>query len=183
MTSARYFAFGSNTLSARLQARTPSARPQGLAELPGWRLALHKRGADGSGKGDIVPGAPGERVLGVVFSLDAAELETLDRFEGAGYARTRVEVRLGAAGAPVSCIAYRAEPGWADPALAPFDWYHRLILAGLLEHGAEPAYIDALRAAPRRRDPLPWRPARRKALAALRTFAHQQPERAALLGG
>jgi len=41
MIRARYFAFGSNMLSARLLARTGSAVPRGLARLPGWRrLAL-----------------------------------------------------------------------------------------------------------------------------------------------
>lgn len=47
-----YFAYGSNMLTERLIARTPSARPVGTSLLPGHRLTFHKRGRDGSGKCD-----------------------------------------------------------------------------------------------------------------------------------
>ena len=84
MTLVRYFAYGSNMLTARLQARCPSARPLGRATARGRRLAFHKRSdVDGSGKCDLVPADDGALVVGVVFDLAADELPALDRAEGA----------------------------------------------------------------------------------------------------
>jgi hypothetical protein len=179
MRTVSYFAFGSNMLSVRLQARTPSARPLGTVELTGWRLAFHKRGADGSGKGDLVAAPETERVFGVVYSLAEAEVPILDRFEGPGYDRHLIDVRLG--DAPLRCLTYQASPEYIDAGLKPYHWYRRLILAGLLEHGAEDAYIAAVSGCPWRRDPFPFRPARRRALSALRAFNGRYPRLASRL--
>jgi hypothetical protein len=179
MPRVHYFAFGSNMLSARLTARTDSARPLGLARLPGWRLAFHKRGTDDSGKCDIRPGDDGDEVVGVVFEMDADQLTVLDRFEGAGYVRTGIDVPQ--AGARLHCAVYRATDDSIEPDLKPFDWYHRLVLAGLLEHGAEPAYIERVRRVPWMDDPQPERGARRLALDALAAFDRRFPDLAPLL--
>jgi len=179
MPRIHYFAFGSNMLSARLTARTDSARPLGLVRLQGWQLAFHKRGADDSGKCDIQPGADHEEVLGVVFEMDADQLPILDRFEGAGYERTGIDVPYD--GTRLHCAVYRATDDYIEPALRPFDWYHRLVIAGLLEHGAEPAYIDRVRRTPWIDDPEQQRPARQLALAALAAFDARFPNLTPLL--
>lgn len=174
-----YLAFGSNLLSTRLQARTDSAQVLGTTELRGWRLAFHKRGADASGKGDIVPATASDRVFGVVYRLAEAQLPILDRFEGPGYRRTEIEVDLD--GTATRCLTYRATEDAIDAMLKPYDWYHELILAGLLEHGADAAYLEHVRCQPCASDPLRMRPSRRRALAALRAFIARNPGLAAEL--
>jgi len=175
MTRAHYFAFGSNMLSARLLARTGSARPRGLVRLPGWRLAFHKRGADGSGKCDICPGSGSDHVLGVVYDIDAGELPDLDRFEGSGYRRTVLQVSFG--DSILACATYRAVDGFIDPSLRPFDWYHRLVVTGLIENGADAGYLNAVRGMHCISDPDVGRPQRQHALAALARFSEQVMQR------
>ena len=48
----KYFAYGSNLLHQRLQARTPSARPLFTGTLTEHDLRFHKIGDDNSGKAD-----------------------------------------------------------------------------------------------------------------------------------
>jgi len=88
-----YFAYGSNLSSARLRARLEEVEVVGPAVLAEHRLALDKRGHDGSAKANVVR-HPGERVWGVVYELATAHVEVLDRFEG-GYERVGVEVHHG----------------------------------------------------------------------------------------
>jgi len=171
-----YFAYGSNLLTARLTARTPSARPVGIAHLPGWQLRFHKAGTDGSGKGDIVP-VDGDRVTGVLYRLRPRELRRLDRAEGAGYARRRIAVRID--GHMQRCETYIATD--TDPALRPYDWYRRLILAGLLEHGIAGATLQLVQQQLDIPDPRTLRPARLRALQALRDFQKRNPSLASRL--
>ena len=171
-----YFAYGSNLLSARLQARTPSARRLGIAALPGWELRFHKPGSDGSGKGDIVPTAEG-CVTGVLYRLRARELWRLDLAEGAGYRRRRISVCIGHRWQ--RCETYVATR--ADPGLLPYDWYRRLILAGLLENAIDGPMLHRVQETPALPDPRPFRPARLRALKALARFAGRHPELAPCL--
>jgi hypothetical protein len=166
-----YFAYGSNLLMARLQARTPSARRLGVATLPGWELRFHKIGRDGSGKGDIVPAADG-CVTGVLYRLRARELRRLDQAEGAGYRRQRISVQVG--NRRRRCETYVATR--TDPALRPFDWYRRLILAGLLENGIRGPMLHQVLHTAALPDPRPLRPARLRALRALERFSSDRPE-------
>lgn len=137
------FAYGSNMASRRLLARTPSAVPLGAACLPGFRLAWHKVGRDGSGKCDIVEtGAAGDAVWGVVYRIAEAERPLLDLAEGLGqgYDYRALEVSLG--DRIVHAGAYVATH--IDAALQPFDWYRALVADGADEHGLPLAYRDAL---------------------------------------
>ena len=86
-----YFAFGSNTKTSRLQARTPSAKPFGIAKLKNYKLEISKYSISaGSGKANITWSA-GDEVWGVLFELDNSELNELDKAE-AGYDRVRKTV-------------------------------------------------------------------------------------------
>ena len=76
-----YFAYGSNMLIERLQARVPSAKPATHAKIEGWRLQFDKVSSDESGKCHIVP-SPGDVVYGVLFYIDAADRGKLDQAEG-----------------------------------------------------------------------------------------------------
>ncbi|MCG6941376.1 MAG: gamma-glutamylcyclotransferase [Thiohalocapsa sp.] len=165
-----YFAYGSNMLAARLQARTPSARPVGVASLPGWAVCFHKQGSDGSGKGNIVPAADA-CVAGVLYRLRARELWRLDLAEGAGYERRRIAVQVKSRWQ--RCEVYVATR--TDPSLQPYDWYRRLILAGLLENGIGGPMLHQVVRTPSLPDPRPFRPARLRALHALARFGRTRP--------
>jgi hypothetical protein len=148
----RYFAYGSNLLSARLRERTPSASAVGPARLDAHELRWHKAGKDGSGKCDIVEVAdPSKYVLGVVYELLESEKPALDLAEslGVGYAQKTVLVEAG--GRRTEALAYFALQ--VDPAAVPYDWYKNLVVAGAREHGLEPAYQAALLAAASKPDP------------------------------
>lgn len=146
-----YFAYGSNLLSARLRERTPSARPLGVATLPGHALRWHKLGADGSGKCDVVavPGGA-EHVQGVVYDIATADKPALDAAEalGVGYGQQQVSVLL--RGQWVSACAYVALQ--VDPSAVPFAWYKALVVAGAREHALDAGYVQMLEAVPAQAD-------------------------------
>ncbi|MBL38878.1 MAG: hypothetical protein CMP07_10770 [Xanthomonadales bacterium] len=138
-----YFAYGSNLLSARLKARTPSARAAGRAVLPRFDLRWHKIGADDTGKCDVVfTDRPGDFVHGVAYLIRRAELKHLDFVEelDTGYYACNVPILLG--GRRRLARTYRAIP--TDPDLKPLDWYKRLVVHGAREHGLPDEYIARL---------------------------------------
>lgn len=164
----RYFAYGSNMLTARLERRVGQVELLGRAKVRGRRLAFHKRSGDGSGKCDIpLAEAPGEVVHGVVYEVPDAAIEHLDRFEG-GYERTILEVDL--SGAPTQAQAYLAHPRHVDHGVRPFDWYLQLVHAGSHQHGLLEEYRLAFEEVLDQPDPLPHRKDRLEALRILEEF-------------
>jgi len=77
------FAYGSNMLPARLLGRCPSGKLVGTGVARAWSLAFSKASKDGSGKATLVT-APNSAVPGVIFEIDLAEREQLDRHEALG---------------------------------------------------------------------------------------------------
>lgn len=147
----RYFAYGSNLHPVRLQERVPSARTIGVVELPGYRLAFHKRGADGSGKCLLYRGAGrGHRVLGVLFEFEAYQKIVLDRVEGDGYAAHPVQCRIN--GVTYEAYTYLAQATQVDPSRVPYHWYKDLVLAGARYHRFPEDYVAAIQAVPSRQD-------------------------------
>lgn len=141
----KYFAYGSNLLSARLRGRTPSAAAIGVATLSGYALRWHKRSRDGSGKCDAFrTGASDDAVVGVLFELTAADGAELDRIEGIGfgYGVRDVSVALGAERS--RAFTYVARPDAIDASLAPYDWYKELVVAGAREHALPGEYLACL---------------------------------------
>ena len=146
-------------LVRRLRDRTPSAAPRGVATLKGHRLAFHKRGADGSGKADArATGSVQDRVYGVVFRVDVAELTDLDGFER-GYARRWVRVSMSGAGT-TRAFCYEALETHVEPGLRPFDWYRDIVVTGAREHGLPSGYVRSLIEHPTIADPDPDRRSR-----------------------
>lgn len=141
-TTFRTFAYGSNMLSARLKARCPSARPRGVARLPGHELRWHKRSMDGSGKCDVVPASSDLAVFGVVYEIDANEKPALDQAEGLGHGYDKKDATVILNGVAVTVSIYFATK--ADPALKPYTWYKALVVAGAKEHGLPAPYIASL---------------------------------------
>lgn len=171
MATLLYFAYGSNMLTARLQARCPSAKVKGVATAGNYSLAFFKRGQDGSGKATLVLDTRvGQRIVGVMFELDERELSQLDRFEGTGKGYDRVErfrVRTGDETGKLEAFTYIASDGFLDPDLKPYDWYLRLVVAGAREHALPGEYVAAIENTQTAGDPVQDRPSRIEALALL----------------
>jgi len=138
-----YFAYGSNMHTGRLRARVHSAVPLGVARLPEHGLLFHKRGADGSGKANIVP-VPAIEVWGVIYSVSVAHAAVLDAIEGPGYARTELQVCRPVSGENVSAFSYRARAGAIADDLQPFNWYLDFLLHGAAHHGLPAHYVAQL---------------------------------------
>lgn len=138
-----YFAYGSNLHPMRLQARIPSARLVGMAELPSYRLAFHKRSVDLSGKCNLVEVEQGaHQAYGAVYTMKAAHKTELDRIEGSGYSDRTIEVTL--AGRDYRCFTYIARDTHIDERLRPYHWYRQLVLVGALFHRMPPSYVAAI---------------------------------------
>lgn len=161
-----YFAYGSNMLAARLNARCPSARALDVLTVDGFDIAFDKIGMDGSGKATLVP-SPGASVVGGLFAVDDAEMVLLDQIEGVGrgYDRIRVTVRTELQDA--EAFSYIAPPAFRDAAIRPFDWYLGLVMAGAYERRLPPDWIRRLAGQPTIPDPDRTRPRQIEARALL----------------
>jgi cation transport regulator ChaC len=147
-----YFAYGSNMLTRRLVARTPSAEAVGTAHVEGYRLTFDKASTDGSGKCDIeATGNATDRVWGVLFRIATDEAGDLDAAEGLGHGYQKHEIDAVAASTTTRAIAYVATA--KDPTRTPYQWYKALVIAGAEEHALPQDYVAALRDIPSQPDP------------------------------
>ncbi|MFA9461616.1 gamma-glutamylcyclotransferase family protein [Thiohalorhabdus methylotrophus] len=165
MSTLHYLAFGSNLHPLRLGERVPSARLLGRVDLSGYQLAFHKRGYDGSGKGNLVyTGDSGDRAFGALFEIAAGEKPDLDAVEGEGYRDDRMEVQVN--GRRYSAFVYLGEEDFIEPDLPPYDWYRDIVWHGARYQGAPADYLDRIAAVSCMADPDPDRRARCEALLA-----------------
>ncbi len=141
-----YFAYGSNMSSARLIARTPSAKAVATACLPEYTMGYTKLGVDASGKCGINPSNNSEdRVYGVLFKIHRAEKDELDAFEGLGLVYTDLEVTVyDQNNEPKQAITY--VPLSEDKGLLPWDWYKHHVVSGAYEFDLPQEYIKQLEA-------------------------------------
>ena len=77
-----YFAYGSNLDGAQMRRRCPGARLVGAAVLDGYRLRFAGRSTAWGGAVATVIPMEGARVPGLLWELDARDLERLDGHEG-----------------------------------------------------------------------------------------------------
>lgn len=152
-----YFAYGSNMSTRRIRQRVPSAEKIDLARLPGYRLAWHKKGGDGSGKCDIVPGSAEDVVYGVLYAIDPAHKPRLDRVEdlGTGYDQKPVDLWLPDRNDPMTAFTYYALR--IDATYLPYDWYRDHVLIGAREHGLPAHYVRLIENVPAVEDADPRR--------------------------
>ena len=142
----RYFAYGSNMDPDQMGERCPSARLVGPARLVDFRLAFTRESKvtyPGSGVADVIA-APGSVVWGAVYSLDEADLEALDRLEGAGsaYAREQVDV-VDEKGDTVPAVAYVVLRK-SDRELRPTAEYMSRVIGGARACGLGRDYLELL---------------------------------------
>jgi hypothetical protein len=159
-SSLAYFAYGSNLHPLRLLARTPSCVLQCTAHLAAHVLRFHKRGADRSGKADVIPGGQSDRVHGAVYLMSPADKSRLDRIEGLGAGYTHREVTVETPAGPMAAFCYQAMDTHIQPGLAPFAWYRELVLAGARHHRLPRDYVQAIERVPCVPDPDRGRAAR-----------------------
>lgn len=152
MTKLYYFAYGSNLHPRRLSERIPSASLVHAVMLRRYRVAFHKRGADATGKCNLLhTGAPEDIAYGALYRMAAAHKADLDRIEGAGY---RVEhIDLTVADRFFPCFTYIAEEEYIDDSLQPFDWYRSLVSLGAEHLGLPQDYVRRMREGPVVEDP------------------------------
>lgn len=169
-----YFAYGSNMLSSRLIARCNSARVFGAATAENHTIEFSKPSKDKSGKATLILSDESDvHTQGVLFEINTAELQSLDKAEGAGYGYVRNDafsVVLSDDGTVVTAVTYIADKLQAG--IKPFDWYLALVVAGALEHNLDDHHIDSLLAVPYDNDLDIDRQSRRDALAALSKHGH-----------
>ncbi|NNL86180.1 MAG: gamma-glutamylcyclotransferase [Myxococcales bacterium] len=142
-----YFAYGSNMKTSRIAGRVPSVEALGVARLDGFRLAMNKRGRDGSAKANIEESSA-DSVFGVLFTLEEGHWEMLDVFER-GYVRREVQVFH--EGTLRTSVTYVCERATQD--LVAFDWYLDLMKSGAEEHGLPARYREELGGIPTVPDP------------------------------
>ena len=142
----RYFAYGSNMDPDQIGGRCPSARLVGPARLIDFRLAFTRESKvtfPGSGVADVVP-APGSVVWGAVYSMTEADLEALDRLEGAGtaYAREEVDV-VDADGRIITAFTYVVIRK-SEHEIRPSAEYMERVIAGARACGLSRDHIELL---------------------------------------
>jgi hypothetical protein len=137
-----------------MKARVPSAVVIGVSELRFHTLRFNKRSSnDGTAKANaFCTDVATDRVEGVVYQIDEAELTELDRIEGhgAGYERQMMSFDVVTEGQPARCEAwiYIAMPDHIDEALTPATWYIQHVIDGAREHGLSPKLIGWLETHP-----------------------------------
>lgn len=146
-TRVLYFAYGSNMLSERLCSRVLSAKAIGCARLEDWRLVFNKRSIDGSAKANLIESL-GDTTWGVLYEIDAQDLERLDRVEG-GYKRISVRARK-SDGETVEAVTY-VSAELTDEQIA-YDWYKDTVITGAREHNLPQEYIAYLERLPSKPD-------------------------------
>jgi len=134
-----YFAYGSNMSTERLKKRVPSAKPLGRAKLLNKHLVCNKKSKDGSGKSNLID-STGDIVWGVLYEIDRAELNRLDRVES-GYTRMILEVITDQDSSVKTYVYVSSE--LIDDA-RPYDLYKKLVIEGAREHQLPASYVKYL---------------------------------------
>ena len=141
-----YFAYGSNMNPDRLRQRGVTFSSRGLARLPGYRLAFDKLASDDHRKGYAnVVFDQSATLEGILYTLDAVELDRLDSFEGCPrhYQRHKADVRS-IHGDILRAIVYIANPAKVRNGLKPSPDYLAHLLAG--RDLLSPGYVAQLAA-------------------------------------
>ena len=154
MPNVFYLAYGSNLHPLRLAARVSSARAVGVVEMPGYRLAFHKRSIDGSGKCLIyTEQSQSHKMYGVLYKFEASEKASLDKVEGKGNGYCEQLAQFWLNRETYTPYVYVAQSTHIDPSLVPFHWYKGLVLAGARYHRFPAEYIASIEAIPSKADP------------------------------
>ena len=127
-----YFAYGSNLWWPRMRQRCQDARAWGGATLDGYRL-VERLYAD-------IERRTGSHVQGVLYSVTAADIASLDRFEGLAkgvYRRINVKVKYGRRTYDACTYLMTKETRVARRGMRYPAWYRNICSMGAQWHGIE----------------------------------------------
>ncbi|WP_440875002.1 gamma-glutamylcyclotransferase family protein [Thalassotalea sp. PLHSN55] len=129
----KYFAYGSNMSTLRLQQRVPSAKKIGRYTLNKHQLRFHKASTDGSAKCDAYfTDNHTDQVIGALFEMDKSDKVFLDKAEGLGFGYDEKMVQVvNDDGEYVNALLYIATNINAN--LAPYSWYVNHVAIGAKE--------------------------------------------------
>ena len=162
-----YLAYGSNLHPLRLVERVPSARLVGTTRLDGYQVVFIKRSHDGSSKANLLLTQEAHHTAyAAVYEMAAKEKTVLDAIEGVGEGYDECELQVSVKGEALDVFTYVAATTHSAPGLAPYDWYHTLVMVGASHHGFPVEYVETLGAVPTKPDRDPKRRARNEALLA-----------------
>ncbi len=149
----KYFAYGSNMSVPRLRDRIPTLEKIGVYTLHCHELCFHKAGTDGSAKCDAYEsGNADDYVMGVLFHIDSAGKQILDRIEGLGQGYEQKMVSL-THDSESACTALTYFATHIDVTWKPFDWYLHHVLTGAREAPLSTDYVERIAAVPTISDP------------------------------
>jgi|TARA_B100000315_G_scaffold227521_1_gene235548 gamma-glutamylcyclotransferase (GGCT)/AIG2-like uncharacterized protein YtfP len=125
-------------VTKRLQEpnRAPSAKPLGRAKLPDKRFVCNKKGRDYSGKANLVVDT-GHIVWGVLYEIDSADLNNLNRYEGDYKIKEMIVIDDQAT--QVKAYTYISEKLTEDP--RAYECYKKIVIKGAREHNLPDDYI------------------------------------------
>ncbi len=137
-----YFTYGSNMIHERMMSRCPSAEMRGRATLVGHRLVFNRKGDYVDGGVASVIRDPGRNVYGMIYALNADDLENLDEAEvKTSYRRVEKSV-LNENGELADCQLYVTFP---QGDMEADQSYLEGIIAAAKEAGLPDGYIEELR--------------------------------------
>jgi|GEM_PF-216480 len=137
-----YFTYGSNMIREKMLARCPSAEVRGRATLVGYRLVFNRKGDYVDGGVASVVRDPGSNVYGMLYALNADDLESLDQAEvKTSYQRVEKSV-LNEDGEFIDCQLYVTFP---QAEMEADQSYLEGIIAAAKEVGLPNGYIGNLR--------------------------------------
>ena len=135
-----YFAYGSNMLESRLNARIAS-KCIGVGKLNNYQFLCNKKSKDGSAKGNISP-LQNKFVLGILYEINNSELKKLDKIEG-GYERIEVDIEFD--NGIVKAFTYISN---IKTGALPKKEYLEIIIKGAEDHYLDHEYIKMLKNIP-----------------------------------
>ncbi|CAL9691474.1 unnamed protein product [Knipowitschia caucasica] len=141
-----YFAYGSNMLSKRLQHKNPTALFHVTGRLKDYELKFGYWKDNVScawhGGAATIENSPGAEMWGVVWTINKADLSSLDNQEGVKYGvYSPLEVSVETEHGPVLCRTYKMNN--FRPIL-PSPQYKKVMCLGAEENGLPADYLSKL---------------------------------------
>jgi len=149
----KYFAYGSNMFTYRLEKRVGKVEIIGVCKLPRYCLQFNKVSVDSSLKANITTD-DNDDVFGVLFEINPNKKDELDKAEGLGkgYRINEIEVEQIETNEKTRAFTYVAEKIDNSNANKPYDWYLQLITIGAEEHNLPEEYVNRIKSVSTKED-------------------------------
>lgn len=133
-----YFAYGSNMLHERLEARIGKVAVLGTYAVPGWRLMFNAGSYKKAFANMVATGRFRDEVRGVVYEMTSRQMKALDGFEGHPILYTRTVVGSYKGKDLFAYIAFNPEYSRQDIAkVSPEKEYLQVCAAGADQNGLD----------------------------------------------